>query len=86
MAAVRVGEKAYITFSPPWGKRMYKMGRLGFEPGKIPSHLIPFLLRKGDVQPIASECRAAGNRGTSMIRCINTKVALAKGRRGLAGR
>ena len=75
MAAIRIIGDAYLSFSPPWGKRMLKLGRLGFEPGKIPIHLTPYLLKKGDVKPHAVECKADGNTGKDMVQCINRKVA-----------
>lgn len=80
MAAVKVGEEAYITKSPPWAKKPFKMGRLGFPPGTVPPHLYPYLLKKGDVSPIVSECRAEGKTGVSLVKCIYTKVGIARRR------
>jgi len=76
MAAVRLGEEAYITFAPPWSKRMFKMGRLGFPPGKVPSHLYPYLFKKGEIKPIADECRAEGKAGAALVECIYRKVGI----------
>ena len=41
MAAIPLAQanRAYITLNPPWGKRLFKIGRLGFPPGKMPPHL-----------------------------------------------
>jgi len=78
MAAVRLGEQAYITFAPPWSKRMFKLGRLGFEPGRVPPHLYPYLLKKGEVKPIVEECRAEGKSGVALVECIYRKVGMKK--------
>ena len=78
MAAVRLGEQAYVTKAPPWSKHMFKMGRLGFPPGRVPPHLRPYLLKKGDVQPIANECRNEGKRGAELVKCIYTRVGIAR--------
>jgi len=78
MAAVRVGEQAYITKSPPWAKKMFKMGRLGFPPGRVPPHLYPYLLKPGDVKPIADKCRSQGKSGASLVECIFTGVGRAR--------
>lgn len=80
MAAVRVGEQAYITKSPPWGKTMFKMGRLGFPPGTLPPQLRPYLLKKGDVAPIVADCKGKGKTGASLVQCIFTGVAIKKGK------
>jgi len=77
MAAVRMGS-GYITKGPPWAKRFggLKLGRLGFPPGATPPQLRPYLLKKGDVAPIVSECKAKGLGGTSLVECIFTGVGL----------
>lgn len=80
MAAVRVGEQAYITKAPPWGKTMFKMGRLAYPPGTLPPQLRPYLLKKGDVSPIVSECKGKGLAGTSLVQCIFTGVAIKRGK------
>lgn len=28
--------RAYITLNPPWGKRLFKIGRLAYAPGQMP--------------------------------------------------
>lgn len=76
MAAVRLGEQAYVSKAPPWGKSMFKMGRLGFPPGRVPPHLYPYLLKKGDVAPIVSECKGKGLSGVSLVQCIFTGVGI----------
>ena len=78
MAAVRVAGDAYITKGPPWARRFsgLKLGRLGFPPGTVPSHLRPYLLKKGDVSPIVSECKAKGLGGASLVECIYTQVGI----------
>lgn len=82
MAAIRMGS-GYITKGPPWAKRWggLKLGRLGFEPGSVPPHLKPYLLKKGDVAPIVSECRAEGKGGAGLVKCIFTRVGLARSKR-----
>lgn len=77
MAAVRMGG-GYITKGPPWAKRFggLKLGRLGFPPGAVPKHLYPYLLKRGDVSPIVSECRAEGKGGASLVECIFTRVGM----------
>jgi hypothetical protein len=82
MTAVPIGKPGYISKAPPWSKSMFKMGQLGFPPGHIPPHLRPFLLKSGEVRAIASHCKAEGKTGASMVRCINTGVALSRGRGG----
>jgi len=74
MTAVQIGQPAYITKAPPWSKRMFKMGRLGFLPGRVPPHLAAYLLRKGDVSPIVSECKKEGKGGVGLVQCIYTRV------------
>lgn len=81
MVAVRLGETAYVTKAPPWSKKMFKMGRLGFEPGRVPPHLRPYLLKKGDVRPIVEQCRAEGKGGVSLVKCIFTRVGLARAKK-----
>lgn len=41
MAAVSLAQanQAYITLSPPWGKRLFKLGRLANPPGHMPKAL-----------------------------------------------
>lgn len=41
MAAVPLSQigRAYITFAPPWSKRLLKLGRLRWGPGQMPPHL-----------------------------------------------
>ena len=83
MAAVRIGGGAYITKGPPWARRWggLKLGRLGFEPGRVPPHLVPYLLKPGDVKPIVEECRREGKGGVGLVKCIFTKVGLARKKR-----
>lgn len=80
MAAIPIGQPGYIMRNVAWGKSQFKMGRLANRPGTIPKALRPFLLQKGEVSPIVSECRAKGLSGASLVQCINTGVALKKGR------
>ena len=44
MAAIPLGQanRAYITLNPPWGKRLFKIGRLANPPGVTPKALIPY--------------------------------------------
>ncbi len=41
MASVPLAQanRAYITLSPPWGKRLFKLGRLAYGPGEMPPQL-----------------------------------------------
>jgi len=82
MAAIRVGA-GYITKGPPWAKRWggLKLGRLAFPPGTVPPHLVPYLLKPGDVSPIVSECRAEGKGGAGLVECIFTRVGLKRRKR-----
>lgn len=79
MAAVEVGQKAYITKAPPWSKRQFKMGRLAYAPGTTPPHLRPYLLRKGDVSPCVESGKAAGKHGADLVKyiynCVGDKKA-----------
>ena len=80
MSAVRMGS-GYITKGPPWARRGggYKLGRLAFPPGRVPPQLVPYLLKKGDVSKIVSECKAEGKTGgEGLVRCIFSKVAEAR--------
>lgn len=83
MGAVRVAGNAYITKGPPWAYRFsgLKLGRLGFPPGKVPAHLAPYLLKKGDVSPIVSECRSQGKGGVGLVECIFKGVAARRRKR-----
>jgi len=83
MGAVRVAGNAYITKGPPWAYRFsgLKLGRLGFPPGRVPAHLEPYLLKKGDVSPIVSECRAKGLGKAGLVECIFKGVAEKKRKR-----
>jgi len=76
MASVRVFGNYYIRKGPPWAKRWggLALGRLAFQPGTIPPHLEPYLLKKGDVAPIVEECRREGKGGVGLVKCIFTKV------------
>jgi len=55
MAAVKVFGQAYVSKGPPWAKKGggVRLGRLGFPPGTLPSHLRPYLFKKGG---IPAEC------------------------------
>jgi len=79
MAAIRMGS-GYITKGPPWAKRFggLKLGRLGFPPGRVPPHLVPYLLKPGDVRPIVEKCRAKGLGGAGLVECIFSGVGAAK--------
>lgn len=83
MGAVRIAGNAYITKGPPWAYRFsgLKLGRLGFPPGKVPAHLYPYLLKKGDVSPIVAECRREGKGGAGLVECIFKGVALKRSKR-----
>jgi hypothetical protein len=78
MGAIPIGQIGYISKAPPWSKRMFKMGRLGFPPGAVPPHLYPFLLKKGDVSGIVSKCKAEGKAKTELVKCIFTGVGIAR--------
>lgn len=41
MAAISLAQanSAYITLNPPWGKRLFKLGRLANPPGYMPKAL-----------------------------------------------
>lgn len=80
MAAIRLGDPAYVTKAPSWSHSMFKIGRLANQPGSVPKALRPYLLQKGEVAPIVSECRAKGKTGAAMVQCINIGVALKKGK------
>lgn len=43
--------------------------------GITPPHLVPYLLKKGDVKPIVEECRARGKKGSRLVECIFQGVA-----------
>lgn len=76
MAAVKVFGHYYIRKGPPWAKRFggLALGRLAFEPGRIPPHLEPYLFKKGQIKEIVNECRAEGKGGVGLVECIFTKV------------
>jgi hypothetical protein len=81
MTAVPIGAVGYISKAPPWSKRMFKMGQLGFPPGAVPPHLYPYLLKKGDVAGIVSKCKAEGKGGVGLVKCIFTGVGVARKKR-----
>jgi hypothetical protein len=74
MTAIPIGQPGYISKAPPWSKRFFKMGRLGFPPGSVPRPLQDYLLKKGDVSPIVSDCRNKGKGGAGLVQCIFTEV------------
>jgi len=76
MTAIPIGQPGYVSKAPPWSKRFFKMGRLGFPPGSVPPHLKPYLLKKGDVSGIVSDCRGQGKSGEALVRCIFTQVGI----------
>lgn len=57
MSAIALSQvgRAYITMSPPWGKRLFKLGLLGFPPGLIPAPLKPYATREraAAIRPLA---------------------------------
>lgn len=46
--------------------------------GIQPPHLLPYLLKKGDVRPIVETCREKGKRGAKLVECIFQGVAEAR--------
>lgn len=44
MAAIPLSQanRAYITLNPPWGRRLFKIGRLAWAPGEMPPQLARF--------------------------------------------
>lgn len=80
MSAIRVAGNGYISKGPPWAKRFggLKLGRLGFPPGTLPKHLIPYLFAKGgDPAACARETveLSGANRVMGMNVCIARKRA-----------
>jgi hypothetical protein len=78
MTAIRVAPGAYVSKAPPWSKKFTKLGRLGFEPGTRPPHLIKYMFKKGEISPIVKECVDAGNRGEALVKCIFSSVGAAR--------
>lgn len=85
MTAVRLTEagNAYLRKAPPWSKKMFAMGRLGFPPGTVPPHLMPYLLKSGEVRQCVQKAESAGLTGSAKVISINTCIAMmkSKGRR-----
>ena len=76
MASYEILPGFFIKKAPPWSKRPYAMGRQAWRRGEIPPHLVPYLLKKGDVKPIVEECRRERKRGADLVRCIYTRVGM----------
>ncbi len=86
MAAVPISQagRAYITKAPPWSKSAFKLGRLGFEPGKVPDHLKNYLFKKGGIPAAcAAETKNLEGRASRVIAmnaCVSAKIKGAGGR------
>lgn len=84
MSAIRVAGNAFISKGPPWARRFggLKLGRLGFPPGTLPKHLIPYLFKKGGI-PATCAAETVKLTGANRVMSMNTCVArlAAKGAR-----
>jgi len=79
VSAVRVAGNAYISKGPPWAKRFggLKLGRLGFPPGTLPRHLVPFLFTN---EPRTCATETARLSGADRVMAMNVCIARVKGR------
>ena len=76
MAAVRIFGNAYVSKGPPWAKKGggVRMGRLGFPPGTLPSHLTSYLFKKGGI-PAACASETAHLSGAARVQAMNVCIA-----------
>lgn len=60
MAAVPLGQanRAYITKNPPWGKSLFKIGRLAYPPGHMPPQLERYARDAGHRNAALAKARA----------------------------
>ena len=80
MSAVKVAGNAYISKGPPWAKRFggLRLGRLGYAPGTLPPHLVPYLFT---TEPRQCATETAKLSGTNRVLAMNVCIARVKGRR-----